>query len=136
MTTITIHATTAAPLATAWAAYTQPQHVTQWNHADPSWHSPHATNDLRVGGRFSYRMEARDGSAGFDFEGTYTAVETEKHIAYTMDDGRTATIDFAQQAGGTLVTVAFDAENTHPLEMQRGGWQSILDNYTAYAERL
>jgi uncharacterized protein YndB with AHSA1/START domain len=131
---ITIAATINAPLATVWKCYTTPEDIVQWNAASPDWHTTHAENDLRPGGRFLSRMEAKDGSFGFDFGGEYDAVETEKLIAYTMGDGRTVRVTFAPAADGVVVTVVFDAENENPLDMQRAGWQSILNNFKAYVE--
>ena len=133
---ITVTAQVAKPLAQVWTCYTGPAHITQWNAASDDWHCPRAENDLRVGGQFSYRMEARDGSFGFDFGGTYTAVKPKEHFAYTMDDGRTCEVRFAAEGGGTAVTVTFEAETENPVEMQRGGWQAILDRFKGYAESL
>jgi uncharacterized protein YndB with AHSA1/START domain len=118
-----------------WKYYTEPAHITQWNAASDDWHCPRAENDLRVGGRFSSRMEARDGSMGFDFGGTYNAVLPNQRFAYTMDDGRTAEVGFTRDGNDTKVTVSFDAESENPVEMQRGGWQAILDRFQAYAEK-
>jgi uncharacterized protein YndB with AHSA1/START domain len=134
-TRVTVSATINKPVADVWTYYTEPKHITQWNAASPDWHSPRAENDLRVGGRFSSRMEARDGSVGFDFEGTYTAVKNNAHFAYAMGDGRKVEVSFAPAGNSTKVTVIFDAETENPVEMQRGGWQAILDNFKAYAEK-
>lgn len=133
-TRVTVSATVAKPVADVWKYYTEPRHITQWNAASDDWHSPRAENDLRVGGRFSSRMEAKDGSMGFDFEGIYTAVRNNEHFAYAMGDGRKVEVDFAPAGNGTKVTVVFDAETENPVEMQRGGWQAILDNFKTYAE--
>lgn len=132
---VTVSARIAKPVASVWNAYTEPRHITQWNAASDDWHCPSAENDLRVGGRFSSRMEARDGSFGFDFGGTYTAVAPQQQLAYTMDDGRTCDVRFAADGEGTQVTTTFDAEGENPVEMQRQGWQAILDRFKAYAER-
>jgi len=139
--TITLQITLAAPLAKAWAYWTQPEYIMQWNFADPSWHCPAATNDLRVGGSFNYRMAARDGSFAFDFEGIYDAVEHESLIAYHLADGRTVRITFdASTPSATsadeqvLVTQTFDAETENPIDMQRAGWQAIMDNYKRLVE--
>jgi uncharacterized protein YndB with AHSA1/START domain len=132
--TITINATVAAPLEKVWQYWTQPEHITQWNQASPDWHTPHAENELRTGGRFTNRMEAKDGSMGFDFGGTYTNVEPHKTIAYTMDDGRKAQVYFVQTGEGCTITESFEAENMHPLDMQQGGWQAILDSFKHYTE--
>ena len=131
---VTVSAEVVKPLEHVWTCYTEPQHITQWNAASDDWHCPRAENDLRVGGHFSSRMEARDGSFGFDFGGTYTEVKPNELIAYTMDDGRTCEVRFAKDGGGTQVTVSFDAETENPVEMQRGGWQAILDRFKAYTE--
>ncbi|MDP2188339.1 MAG: SRPBCC family protein [Sphingobacteriaceae bacterium] len=138
---VTLQITMAAPLAKAWAYWTQPEHIMQWNFADPSWHCPAATNDLRVGGSFNYRMAARDGSFAFDFEGIYDAVEPEALIAYHLADGRTVRITFdASMPSATgadeqvLVTQTFDAETENPIDMQRAGWQAIMDNYKRVVE--
>jgi uncharacterized protein YndB with AHSA1/START domain len=134
---ITITATINAPLETAWNSYTQPEHITQWNFADPSWHCPRASNDLRIGGKFSSTMAARDGSMEFDFSGKYTDVLEHQHIAYDMDDGRTATVTFkALGSNQTEITTVFEMESQNPEEMQRGGWQAILNEYKRHTESL
>ena len=106
----------------------------QWNNASDDWHTPRAQNDLKVGGRFLSRMEAKDGSAGFDFEGTYTKVKEYRLIAYSMDDGRIVRITFSEHGNNTTVVITFDPEQENSLEMQRAGWQAILDNFKKYAE--
>ena len=131
---ITIEALIHAPVEKVWEAYITPEHITKWNHASDDWHSPSAEVDLRPGGKFSSRMEAKDGSAGFDFGGVYDEVEENKLIAYTMGDGRKARVNFMEEGDSTKITVAFDAEGTNPEEMQRAGWQSILDNFKKYVE--
>jgi uncharacterized protein YndB with AHSA1/START domain len=108
----------------------------KWNSASPDWHTPRAENDLRTGGKFSSRMEAKDGSFGFDFGGVYDEVRVHEYIAYTMEDGRTVVIDFAGNGNTTKIAETFDAEGTNPAEMQRAGWQAILDNFKKYAESL
>jgi uncharacterized protein YndB with AHSA1/START domain len=133
-TRITVEAVVHAPMEMVWALWTTPEHITKWNHASDDWHTPRAENDLRVGGRFLYRMEARDGSSGFDFEGAYSVVIIQELIGYTMDDGRTVRIAFTRSANATLVTESFDAEDHNPVEMQRFGWQAILNNFKRYAE--
>lgn len=135
-TRITVTTHIIKPIAQVWKCWTDPTHITQWNAASDDWHCPRAENNLRVGGRFSYRMEARDGSFGFDFGGTYTSVNPQEQYAYTMDDGRTCEVRFAAEGGGTAVTVIFEAETENPVEMQRGGWQAILDRFKGYAESL
>jgi uncharacterized protein YndB with AHSA1/START domain len=131
---LTVRATIAAPLEKVWQYWTAPQHIMQWNNASPDWHTPKAENDLRIGGKFSSRMEAKDGSMGFDFWGTYTAVDPLARIAYTMGDGRLADIRFTGDDAAATVTETFDAEETNALELQQGGWQAILDNFKQYAE--
>lgn len=133
-TPITIETTVDAPIEKVWECWTDPKHVTQWNHASDDWHSPTGTNDLREGGEFMFRMEAKDGSVGFDFGGTYTNVIEYKDIAYTMDDGRNVSVTFEEHDGHTHVTETFDAESENPPEVQREGWQSILDNFKKYTE--
>ena len=122
-----------APLAEVWRAYTSPEDICRWNAASDDWHTTRATVDLRAGGEFSSRMEARDGSFGFDFAGTYTAVEPMRLIAYDFGD-RKAEVTFAELEDGIEVRVTFDAEDEHPAEMQRGGWQAILDNFARHVE--
>ena len=132
---VTLQITLAAPLAKAWVYWTNPQHIQQWNFADPSWHCPAATNDLRIGGSFNYRMAARDGSFAFDFEGIYDAVESEALIAYHLADGRSVRITFeALPNGDSQITQIFDAEKENPIDMQRAGWQAIMDNYKGLVE--
>lgn len=117
-----------------WEFWTQPEHIVKWNNASEDWHTPRAESDLREGGRFVSRMEAKDGSAGFDFGGTYTRVDKPHQISYTMDDGRKVDIHFTEEARSTLVAESFEPEATNPLEMQRHGWQNILDNFKRYVE--
>lgn len=131
---ITVETRVNADLATVWSAWTTPEDIMQWNNASPDWHTPAARLDLRAGGRFCSRMEARDGSMGFDFEGTFTAVVPQQRIAYCMDDDREVTVLFAEEDGGVRVTETFDAESEHPADMQRTGWQAILDNFARHAE--
>ena len=133
-TPITISAHINAPLDTVWKLYTEPEHITHWNNASSDWHTPRAENNLSIGGTFNYRMEARDGSVGFDFGGTYTHIQQYHRISYVMADGRNVTIIFERTEQYTQVTITFDAEHTNPLEMQRDGWQAILDNFKTYAE--
>lgn len=133
---VTIEAIVNAPLGKVWEAWTSPNHITQWNWAVDTWHCPSASNDLVVGGRTTSRMEAKDGSFGFDFGGTYTAVETLKHLAFTMDDDRAVSVDFAEKDGAVHITETFEAETQNSVEMQQQGWQMILNNFKAYAETL
>jgi len=131
---ITIESTVNAPVKKVWEYWTKPEHIVKWNHASDDWHSPWSKNDLRVGGNFAARMEAKDGSMGFDFGGTYDAVMEHQYIEYTLGDGRKVKINFNPQNNSTRVVESFEAENTNSLEMQRGGWQAILDNFKKYAE--
>jgi len=133
---ITIEATVNAPVEKVWKIWTDPRHITQWNNASDDWHTPKAENDVKVGGHFSFTMAARDGSASFDFGGKYTQVNKHKLIEYTMEDGRTAKIVFTMLGDQTKVVETFDAENENPIEMQRGGWQAILNNFKKHTERL
>ncbi len=133
-TIITVETTVNAPLDTVWNFWTTPEHIMQWNSASDDWHTPSATNDLREGGSFTARMEAKDGSMGFDFGGTYTKVLGQKQIDYTIGDGRKVSVMFEEKDGGTHITESFDAESENPVEMQRGGWQSILENFKKYTE--
>jgi len=130
---IIIQTTVNAPRQKVWDYYTRPEHITQWNFADPSWHCPTAKNDLQVGGRYVARMEARDGSAGFDFDAVYTEIDMGNHFTYEFG-GRLATVEFKEIGEQTEVTITFDPETTHPIDMQRRGWQSILNNFKQYTE--
>lgn len=129
---ITVTTTIDAPVEKVWACWTEPKHIMEWNSASDDWYTPRAENDLRVGGAFSSRMEARDGSFGFDFGGTYTKVEPMKAISYTMGDGREVDILFEEGESGVTITETFDAENENPIEMQKNGWQAIMDNFKKY----
>lgn len=133
---LTVSTSVNASIEKVWEYWTDPQHVTQWNQASDDWHCPRGENDLRVAGKFSYRMEAKDGSFGFDFGGVYTSIESHRIIEYTMDDGRKVKVNFAADGGATKVTESFDAESTHSIEMQRNGWQAILNNFKKYAESI
>jgi uncharacterized protein YndB with AHSA1/START domain len=133
-TIITIETTVNAPVEKVWEYWTKPEHITQWSFASDDWHTPSAENDLRPGGKFASRMEAKDGSAGFDFGGAYDAVTPNEYIEYTMDDGRKVKIHFSGDGDKTRVTETFEAEDTHSIEMQQGGWQAILDNFKKYTE--
>ncbi len=134
---ITVSTIVDAPIEIAWASYTQPEHITQWNFADPSWHCPHATNDLRIGGAFSSHMAAKDGSMAFDFGGVYTDVVNHQRIAYTMADDRTAEVTFkALGSNQTEITTIFEMESQNLEEMQKGGWQAILNEYKHHTETL
>lgn len=131
---ITIKTTVSADKQKVWDYYTKPEHITKWNFALDTWHCPWATNDLKVGGRYVARMEAKDGSFGFDFEGIYDEVVTGEKLVFTMPDQRVVKINFKTLGDKTEVTVTFDAENQNPVEMQRQGWQAILDNFKKYTE--
>lgn len=122
-----------APIDRVWRAYTTPDDIRQWNAASPDWHTTSASVDLRPGGRFCARMEAKDGSFGFDFEGVYTTVVEHALIEYTFGD-RKARVEFTETGGEVRVVVAFDAETTHSEEQQREGWQAILDNFARYVK--
>lgn len=135
-TVLTVQATVNAPVAKTWDSFTNPDHITKWNQASPDWHSPWSKNDLRAGGAFSTRMEAKDGSFGFEFGGIYDAVEENKYIAYTLGDGRKVTVTFTTKGNVTNVVETFEAEETNPLEMQQGGWQAIMDSFKNYTEAL
>lgn len=128
---ITVKTTVNAPVDKVWSAYTTPADITQWNAASEDWHTTAATVDLRVGGSFSSRMEAKDGSFGFDFAGTYTKVVPHELIEYAFGD-RAATVEFKQLASGVQVCVTFDAEQQHSIEEQQQGWQAILDNFARH----
>ena len=131
---ITVESTVNAPVQKVWQLWSGPEHIEKWNHASDDWHTPKAVNDLRVGGSFVYTMAAKDGSFSFDFDGVYDEVAEHQRIAYTMADGRKALITFTESGGATQVTETFDAEDTNSLELQRGGWQAILDNFKTYVE--
>lgn len=131
---IKVASTVNAPVEKVWKAWNTPSDIMNWNTADPSWHCPASENDLRAGGKFKNRMEAKDGSFGFDFEGIYDKVELNKEISYTMTDGRKATTLFAEQNGNTIIETTFDAETENEPEFQKQGWQAILNNFVKYVE--
>ena len=134
-TKITIEAVIQAPVDKVWAYWNEPAHITKWNQASEDWHSPRSENDLRVGGKFVTRMEAKDGSMGFDFGGEYDVVELHEAIGYTMSDGRRVDITFIEQGDETKVIETFDAESQNPVELQQAGWQAILNNFKKYTEQ-
>ncbi|HYH13810.1 MAG TPA: SRPBCC family protein [Flavisolibacter sp.] len=134
LTKVTVEATISADTKKVWDYYTKPEHITKWNFANDDWQCPTAENDLRVGGKYMARMEAKDGSFGFDFEATYDEVVDQKSVTYTMTDGRQSTTTFEDLGGNTKVTTTFDAEGQNDVEMQRAGWQAILDNFKKYTE--
>ena len=130
---ITVETTVAAPIDEVWRAYTTPEDIKQWNAASDDWHTTAATVDLRVGGAFSSRMEAKNGSMGFDFAGTYTEIVPQARIAYAFGE-RTGLVEFAEAADGVRVRVTFDAEDQYPIEQQRQGWQAILERFARHVE--
>jgi uncharacterized protein YndB with AHSA1/START domain len=131
---ITVEALVDAPVEKVWACWTGPEHITQWNNASDDWHTPWAKNDLVPGGRFVSRMEARDGSMGFDFGGVYDEVIENKKIAYTLDDGRKVIVSFTEAGTATRIVEEFEAEDQHSAELQQQGWQAILNNFKSYVE--
>lgn len=133
---ITVEISINAPLNTVWECWTHPEHIIHWNFASDEWCCPSATNDVQPGGSFNWRMEAKDGSVGFDFYGTYERVEVGKSIAYKMGDDRHAHIRFQEEAEGVRLTESFEAEGSHSNEQQRQGWQAILGNFKSYVESL
>jgi uncharacterized protein YndB with AHSA1/START domain len=133
-TTITIQALINAPVEKVWEYYTEPGHITQWNHASEDWHTPWAENDLRPGGKFLSRMESKTDSSGFDFWGIYDEVLTNQAIGYTLGDGRRVRVAFSGTLAGTGMVIDFEAEDTNPIERQLQGWQAILDNFKKYVE--
>ena len=131
---ITVETTVKAELNKVWDAWNNPEDIRQWNTAQDDWHTTRSSVDLREGGKFLSRMEAKDGSVGFDFEGIYTRVVPQSAIEYRMSDGREVHVEFVERPGEVLVKETFDAENENPPEMQRTGWQAILDNFRRYVE--
>ncbi|MEW6773967.1 MAG: SRPBCC family protein [Bacteroidota bacterium] len=133
-TKITVQALIKADIRKVWDYYTKPEHITKWNFAIDTWHCPSASNDLRVGGKYVARMEAKDSSFGFDFEGIYNQVTEHKGFTFTMPDNRVVKVTFNDKGSETEVVVTFDAENQNPIEMQQQGWQAILNNFKSYVE--
>lgn len=133
MEKITIKATVNGDKQKVWNYYTQPMHITKWNFADSSWHCPSATNDMKIGGRYVARMEAKDGSFGFNFDAVYTEINKGEDFTYEFE-GRIATVEFKEAHGQTEITITFDPERENPIDLQKQGWQAILDNYKKYAE--
>jgi uncharacterized protein YndB with AHSA1/START domain len=131
---ITIETLVKTDLNTAWAAWNNPEDIKQWNAASDDWHTTQSSVDLRQGGRFSSRMEAKDGSAGFEFEGTYTRIVAQKIIEYRLGDGRDVKLEFTEGANGVLVRETFEAESQNDRELQRRGWQAIPDNFARHVE--
>ena len=131
---ITVEATVNSPIEKVWKLWNRPEHITKWCNASDDWHAPFAENDLKTNGKFKTTMEAKDGSFSFDFGGVYSNVEENKLIEYTIADGRKVRVEFLSDGNETKVVETFDPENTNPLEMQRGGWQAILNNFKKYTE--
>ena len=134
VTKVTVESTINAPVEKVWKYWSAPEHITKWCSASEDWHVPKAENDLTTGGKFSTRMEAKDGSFGFDFGGVYDEVKTNELIEYTLGDGRKVIIQFTSNGNETKVVETFDAENEHPVDFQKSGWQAILDNFKKYTE--
>jgi uncharacterized protein YndB with AHSA1/START domain len=130
---IKVTATINADTKKVWDYYTKPEHITKWNFAIDSWHCPTASNDMRVGGKYLARMEAKDGSFGFDFDALYTEINEQKSFTYEFG-GRLATVDFYEENGFTEVTIIFDSETENSIELQKNGWQAILNNFKKYVE--
>jgi uncharacterized protein YndB with AHSA1/START domain len=130
---VTIETHVKAPIAKVWSAWTTPSDIKQWNTASDDWHTTKAAVDLRVGGEFSSRMEAKDGSFGFDFAGTYSKIVPHELLEFSFGD-RSATVEFINTANGVNVRETFDVETQNPIEQQRSGWQSILNNFAKYVE--
>jgi uncharacterized protein YndB with AHSA1/START domain len=136
MTKLKIDAIVKSDRQKSWKCYTDPNHIVNWNFATEDWCCPNAENDLRVGGKYRARMEAKDGSFGFDFTAIYKKLEIGKSFSYEMEDGRSVEVNFNNVDGATEIVVEFDPENQNPLEMQRDGWQAILNNFKSYVENL
>jgi uncharacterized protein YndB with AHSA1/START domain len=132
--TIMIQAEINAPVEHVWKLYTEPEHIKKWNNASDDWHTPKAENDLVVGGKFLFRMEAKDGSSGFNFEGNYDKVKTNELIEYSIADGRKVKVTFTRNNANTRISITFEAEINNSVEMQRDGWQAILNNFKRYVE--
>jgi uncharacterized protein YndB with AHSA1/START domain len=133
--TITVEIHVNAPIEKIWKFWTKPEYIIKWNNASEDWHTPRAENDLRIGGKFLSRMEAKDGSFGFDFEGIYDEVATNKKISYTLLDGRKVDVTFSQTEKGVKIAETFEAENENSIELQKQGWQAILNNFKTYVEK-
>lgn len=131
---ITVKTTVKAPIEKVWEFWTQPQHVTQWNNASDDWHCPTATNDLRIGGKFNFTMASKDGKMSFDFEGEYADIKEYSLIEYHIIDGRKVIINFEETNDGIAITESFEPEEENSEELQRGGWQNIIDNFKKYTE--
>ena len=136
MKKITVETTLTSPIEKVWDCWTLPKHITQWNFASDNWCCPEASNDLKVGGKFNWRMESKDGVMGFDFEGIYQKITQFECISYKMPDGRLVEIEFLKKGNEILVRETFDMENMHSEEQQRAGWQAILENFKKHAETI
>jgi uncharacterized protein YndB with AHSA1/START domain len=135
-TKITVQTTVNAPVEKVWSSWNEPKHITQWCQASDDWHAPYSENDLRKGGKLKTTMAAKDGSMSFDFEAVYTHVEPMKAIEYNISDGRKVTIAFTSEGKSTKIVQTFEAEGENPLDLQRQGWQAILDNFKTYTEKI
>ncbi len=133
MNKIVVTATIHAPIEKVWDCYTNPTHIVNWNFADPSWHCPRAQNNMQIGGTYKARMEAKDGSFGFDFEAVYTEINEGKRFTFEFG-GRTSTYEFNESGADTLVSITFDPETENSIELQKNGWQLILNNFKHYTE--
>ena len=131
---ITIETTVNAPVEKVWEYFSLPEHIMKWNFASNDWFSPKSDNDFKEGGKFVNRMEAKDGSFGFDFTGHYVKITQSEYIEYNIEDGRNVKIEFKPDGESTKITESFEAETSHPVDVQKGGWQAILDNFKKYTE--
>ena len=134
MQTVTVKVLINAPIEKAWECFTSPEHITQWNFASPEWHCPTAEHDLKVGGKLKYHMAAKDGSMAFDYTATFTTIKENDLLAYTLDDNRKVSIAFTSENGQTKVVEQFETEDENSIEMQKAGWQAILNNFKAHVE--
>lgn len=132
---VTVKTTVNVPVEKAWEFWTEPNHITKWNNASEDWHTPVAENDLRTGGSFLSRMEAKDGSFGFDFKGIYDEVKLLEFISYSLEDGRKVEISFEGKENETEIIETFDPDTSNSIELQQTGWQAIIDNFKKYAEQ-
>jgi uncharacterized protein YndB with AHSA1/START domain len=135
-TPITVQTIVKSPVKKVWESWTAPQHITKWCQASEDWHAPYAENDIRTGGKFKTTMAAKDGSVSFDFGGTYSRVQDNSLIEYSIEDGRKVKITFESQGSQTRVVEMFEPENTNSIELQRDGWQAILESFKNYTESL
>ena len=132
--TITVQTTISAPIEKVWNCFVLPEHIVNWYNASPDWHTPRAENNVQIGGEFAFRMEAKDGSFGFDLKGTYSNIQPNQLIAYHLEDGREVSIQFSATDAGIHVTEIFEPESVNSLDLQQAGWQAILDNFKKYVE--